>query len=234
MQCQMGYAASDHELLSQNSNALQSTYFVVWVQIPKDDCFFHLLCPQLILWKCNYSKASNKRASSTWCRSPLFALDEAGLSKTAGRTVLGDACKRPNQDSNFWAARSMRGSQERSWGLMPLSECFSISELPYDFQAGLHADPYFPWHPKTASEDESKPPRGIQADMEDENGPTCLGCNSAAPQNHTDHYACLATLLSQSRGGVGLVRGVGAAPVGLWTQFQSWKDLLWWQCWGSS
>lgn len=234
MQCQMGSVASDHELLSQNSNALQSTHSVVCVQISKDDWFFISYAPNPFSENANYSKAPNKRASSTWCRSPLFALDEAGLSKPAGRTVLGDACKRSNQDNNFWAARCMRGSQERSWGLTPLLECFSTSGLPCDFQAGLHADPYFPWHPKTPSEDESKPPCGIQADTEDEKGPSCLGCISAAPQTPTDPYTRFARLLSQSRHGVGLARGAGAAPVGLWTHLHSWKDLLWWQCWGPS
>lgn len=92
MQYQTGRAAPDYGLLSQDSNALQGTRFAVCEGSPR-----RLLVPSPLphptLWKCNLLKGVKQDRG----RSPLLALDEAGLSKPAGRTVPGDGCKRPNQ-----------------------------------------------------------------------------------------------------------------------------------------
>lgn len=127
----------------------------------------------------------------------------------------------------------MGGSQERSWDLMPPLEHFCPSGLPCEFQAGQQADSSVPWHPDTLSEDKAKPPCGIQTATEDEKRPSCLGCDSAAPQTPTDHYVHFARLLSQGRDGVSLARGGGASPQRLWAHLQSQKDSQWCQWWGA-
>lgn len=94
-------------------------------------------------------------------------------------------------------------------------ESFCPCGLPYEFQAVRRAEPRFPWHPETPSEVEAKPPRGMQAVMEDEKGPSCVGCDSTAALTPADRFDGFARLLSPNRDGVGLSRGTSAALLGL-------------------
>lgn len=102
---------------------------------PQDDCFFVPCTPVPLSENANYSKASSKRATCAWGRSPLLALDEAGLSEPAGRTVPGDGCKRPNQtvisgQQNAWEAakREVRASCPY-WSASAPLDCHVSSKL---------------------------------------------------------------------------------------------------------
>lgn len=97
---------------------------------------------------------------------------------------------------------------------MALLESFCPSGLLCECQADHHANPYFPWLPETLREDVEKTPLGIQADPQDDTGPTWLGSDTRATENTTSHYALFASL-SQSRDVAVLGSGTGTAPLGL-------------------
>lgn len=207
MHYQIGCVAPDHELLSQDSNALQGMHFAVSAEIPKTIAF-SFLAPLPHSLKMQTTQRY-QRPSCAWGRSLFLAVDEAGLSKPASRTVSGDGCKRPNQtvisgQQNAWeAAKREAGASCPRWSTSAPLHCrvsFKLASVLTHTSLGtlrLHL------RMKQSLLVGSRQPQRMRK------GHPALAATAQAAQTPADHYARFARLLSHSRNGVGLARGAG-------------------------